>query len=110
MSPLRLIVALGPAIALLGCQQPDSARLAAAVEAFSKAADECLLDIRDRSMKYDRSSNCSSLGTLSRLYIDAGGGSSETPLQYEIVFERARATAWIARAISETGDSSLRIW
>jgi hypothetical protein len=43
-------------------------------------------------------------------YLDAGGGDPKTPLRYEIIFEQARATAWIALAVSYSGKPGIAIW
>ena len=93
---------------LSGCA--DHTRLELSAKALSKAADECLLEVRDRKMKYDKSPSCTSLGTLSMQYIEAGGFKTNTPAKYELIAVQARETAWMALALSESGKPSLRIW
>ena len=103
-----IVVAAATVFSVTGCA--DNARLELSANALSKAADECLLDVRDRRMKYEKSPNCASLSTLSLQYIEAGGFRTETPAKYALIAEKARATAWIALATSESGNRLLRIW
>jgi hypothetical protein len=86
------------------------ATLADTANRLSNMADECLLDTRDRGLKYDSSDHCLQLGKLSFAYLNAGGGDPETPYRYEVTFHQARATAWAALAISHSGNTGLSIW
>lgn len=95
-------------VSLSGCA--DHARLEMSARTLSKSAEECLLDVRDRKMKYEKSPSCTSLGALSMQYIEAGGFTADTPAKYELIAAQARATAWVALAISESGNPLLRIW
>jgi hypothetical protein len=80
-------------------------------KALSKAADECLYDVRDSGFKYDKSPNCTSLGALSELYIEAGGWQNVNSLsEHARIANEALTTAWKARAVSASGDPSIRIW
>lgn len=88
----------------------DHARLELVANAFSDAAEKCLLDVRDRKIKYDKSPSCTSLEALSKQYIDAGGMWNDTPAKSALVAEQARTMAWMALAISETGNPALSIW
>jgi hypothetical protein len=98
-------------IILVACGLTTSeSALRRTVEAFSNAAAECLVDVRDRDLDYERSANCLALGRLSRSYIDAGGLTDSTPAEFEKVAESARATAWSALAISKTKDKTLSLW
>ena len=58
-------VLLALSAALCGCQ-PDAsqARLKDTATALAKAADACLLDVRDKKLKYDKSPQCDSLRSL----------------------------------------------
>jgi hypothetical protein len=107
-SPIPSIVVSVAALAIVGCT--DNMRLELSATALSKAADECLYDVRDRRMKYEKSPNCVSLGTLATQYIEAGGFRPETPSKYELIAEKARRVAWVALATSESGNRPLRIW
>jgi hypothetical protein len=91
-----------------GCSAANS-KLTAAAEALSQTADQCLFDVRDRSLSYETSRNCSALGALSRAYIEAGGFQSE-PAEIALIAERARVSAWIARAASLPGGKGISIW
>ena len=109
LSPIPSIVVVAvTALAIVGCT--DNTRLELSANALSKAADECLLDVRDQRMKYKKSPNCVSLGALSTQYIEAGGFRNETPAKYALIAEKARTSAWIALATSESGNRLLRIW
>lgn len=96
-------------VSLVGCSLGSNERLELTAKALSKAADECLLDVRDRNFKYETSPNCASLKTVSMQYVEAGGFRPDTPAKYELIAAEARATAWAARATSASGRA-LTIW
>ncbi len=88
-----------------------SASLKVTAQALLDASGKCVQEVRDEGLKYENARNCTALGPLSKQYIDAGGGTPETPLEVEIRFERARVQAWMARALSESKNPALiRIW
>jgi hypothetical protein len=95
-------------LALTACDNNEA--LQNTVQRMSDAADQCLLDTRDRGLRYESSRNCQQLGSLSLAYIQAGGGSADTPPRYEAVYHRARATAWSALAVSRTGNPNISLW
>lgn len=78
--------------------------------ALAKTADECLADVRDREMTFSKSASCSSLSRLAREYKEAGGFRGNTPCRQALVAEQARGTAWMALAMSESGNRRLGIW
>jgi hypothetical protein len=77
---------------------------------LSTMANRCVTDVRDRGVKYDNSENCRSLGKIAQKYIDAGGFKESAPARADRIAESARARAWMALAISKTGDPRLTIW
>jgi hypothetical protein len=99
---------IAAALTLYACD--ENAALANTSKRIIDMASECLLDTRDRGLKYEASSHCQKLGALSQAYFDAGGGDPKTPLRYEIIFEQARTTAWIAMAVSYSGKPGISIW
>ena len=105
----RVILIAATMSVLYACGSDDG-RLELTAKALSTAADQCLLDVRDRKLKYETSSSCNSLRTLSLQHTEAGGFRSETPPRYALMAAEARATAWAARAISASGDPALSIW
>jgi hypothetical protein len=74
------------------------------------AANRCLGDVRDHEVKYENSQNCRSLSRLAQQYIEAGGFKDSAPAEADRMAEGARARAWMALAISKTGDKRLSIW
>lgn len=108
MPEQRLLLTSILAFALTSCNS-GSSRLRVAAEALSKSADECLYDVRDRNSSYDASPNCSGLRALSATYIEAGGFQRE-PVEIALIAERARVSAWMARAASLPGGKGLSIW
>jgi hypothetical protein len=93
-----------------GVSAPSAAGLEALAKEFSSAADHCLLDVRDHRLKFESSRSCRSLGPIHLRYVEAGGRAPNTPCRVELLVETGRATAWIALAVSKTGDPSLNIW
>jgi len=73
---------------------------------YSKVADECLLDVRDRNVPYSRSINCTTrLKNASSAYIDTGaqlayGFESKTIPNHAYISSTALSTAWSAAALS----------
>lgn len=102
------VLLVGMAISSISYGQSDSG-LRAASEALSRTADECLYDVRDRNQSYERSQNCMSLSRLASRYIALGGFQNEH-VELKLVAERARTTAWMARATSLAGGKPLSIW
>jgi hypothetical protein len=105
-----LIIPVAACFNLISCNSGGSERLELTANALSKSADECLLDVRDRGLKYETSSHCTSLKTLSMQHTEAGGFRSETPAKYALIAAEARATAWAARAVSASGNPAINIW
>jgi hypothetical protein len=84
-------------------------RLTAAAAALSRGAAACVVDTRDRHFKYEQSSNCTALRTLSSQYIDLGGFQDE-PLDIKIVAVQAQKDAWMALATSLANGRPISIW
>ncbi len=77
---------------------------------FVKAADNCLLDVRDNQIKYKESRHCNELGRLHLKYLNNGGHEKNTPLELELKVSNAIGVAWSARAVSISGDPSISLW
>ena len=77
---------------------------------MNTAADRCVTDVLDRKVKYESSENCQLLGKLAHQYTAAGGLKNSAPSRADRIAESARARAWMALAISKTGDPNLSIW
>lgn len=94
---------------LTGCSEAETKQELSA-KAFSAEADECLFDVRDRHFKYENSSHCNALGALISRFLDAGGGTPETPVKTALIVEQGLKTAWMARAVSASGGRWLKLW
>jgi hypothetical protein len=77
---------------------------------LSDAANHCLGDVRDNKLSYETSTHCRSLTRIAQQYVSAGGFKEGAPVRADRLAESARARAWMALAISKTGDPNLRIW
>jgi hypothetical protein len=103
---LRCIFATVLATPLAGCNSDSRVNervLEVAANAFSDASGECLLDVLDRGIWYEVSSNCASLSTLATQVIEAGGDLESAPCKYKLIVENAKSVAWSARASSALG-------
>jgi hypothetical protein len=67
-------------------------------------------DVLDRGAKYEDSTHCGSLSAIARQYVEAGGFTDKTSCPADRIAESARARAWMALAISKTGDKGLAVW
>lgn len=105
-APILCAIILG----ISGCR--DERRLELAAQALSKSADACLVAVRDHGAKYETCPDCTALSALSEQYIEAGGFDPQhpAPARIELVAERARTTAWMARATSASDGRTLSIW
>jgi hypothetical protein len=103
-----VIVFVTTAMWLVSCREISSSQRVAA-DALTRAADACLIDVRDRDLAWERSTNCASLSSLADSYIALGGFQSE-PAEVRVIAEQARATAWMARTVSLPGGKGLSIW
>ena len=99
---------IGIGVSTVSCRQTN-AELRAAADALSRAADECLYDVRDRNLTWEQSSHCGSLSALASSYIALGGFQNENA-EVRLVADRARTTAWMARATSLAGGRFLSVF
>jgi hypothetical protein len=104
-----VLVPVAATVVICGACSSASSKLKPLAEALSNTADQCLVDVRDRGASFETSQNCSALGPLASAYIEAGGFQNE-PAEIRLVAERARTTAWMARAASLPGGKGLSIW
>lgn len=74
------------------------------------AVNRCVVDVRDRGVKYESSTNCRSLGRIAQQYVASGGFKDNAPCRADRIAESARARAWMALAMSKTGEANLSIW
>ena len=72
--------------------------------------NRCVIDVRDKTSKYDTSPNCRALSDIAKRYIAAGGLKQSAPCTADRIAEGAHAKAWMALAVSKTGDPNLVIW
>ena len=106
------LVVAGTVTALVAHGEDEkSVRLDVTSKALYESADRCFLTVRDQHTKYETTPDCVALSSLSMRYIEAGGGTSKTPLKYEHRFSQAQRVAWMAVAHSEScSGKTLRIW
>ena len=94
---------------LVSCSSSD-AQLEKLASQLKEAVNRCVIDVRDKTSTYETSDNCRSLGRMAQQYIEAGGLKQSAPCRADRVAESARARAWMALAISKSGDRQLTIW
>jgi hypothetical protein len=104
LAPLLLLIPL-----MSACSSSDS-QLEAIATQLSDAVNRCVIDVRDKTTKYENSQNCRSLGRIAQQYVDAGGLKESAPCRADRIAEAARARAWMALAVSKSGDPGLSIW
>jgi hypothetical protein len=88
----------------------DYSKLEAAIDAFSSRADECLLDVRDRGLKFKSSPNCAALSMLSKSYLAAGGQKHDEPSPLRAKANSAQSVAMSAVAVSCVGKGFQIFW
>ena len=94
------------------CTVVHCADVVEAIEAAAQWVDinRCVIDVRDKTSKYDTSPNCRALSDIAKRYIAAGGLKQSAPCVADRIAEGAHAKAWMALAVSKTGDPNLVIW
>jgi hypothetical protein len=88
----------------------SGSKLESIASELTDAVNRCVVDVRDRRGSYEDSANCRSMGRIAQKYIDAGGFRDGAPCQADRIAESARAKAWMALAMSRTGNPNLSIW
>ena len=86
-------------------QTPTDPQLAAAADALLVAADGCYSSV-SAGQSWEESRNCAALQPLATSYIAAGGFQDE-PAAVALIGERARRTAWQARALECGGSRTI---
>jgi hypothetical protein len=107
MRPQRAV--LVPLLLMLASCSSDS-QLEKIANQLNAAVNRCVIDVRDKSSTYETSDNCRSLGPIAKQYIEAGGLKQSAPCRADRIAEAARARAWMALAVSKSGDPKLMIW
>ena len=102
------ILAMGMAL-LTGACSKDT-QLDSIARELETTVNRCVIDVRDKTSKYDTSPNCRALSDIAKRYIAAGGLKQSAPYVADRIAEGAHAKAWMALAISKTGDPNLVIW
>ena len=97
-------------IAVLTTLSPPAARKAA--ETFADTADECLLDVRDRGISYDKSKFCAVADPQHLAYVNLDrhslwGNTARAP-HHAFVVAKARSVLWSAVAISNAKHGTKR--
>lgn len=109
------------ALALTGCVDVVSRdmEMERAAMRFSKAADDCLLDVRDKRIPYAQSHNCTKLlDRTSAAYMSSSKAKltyiDEAVPRHAYIAESAKAVAWSAAALSNamfrTSEPVLSLW
>jgi hypothetical protein len=89
---------------------PQDTQLDSIARELEATVNRCVIDVRDKTSKYETSSNCRALSEIAKRYIAAGGLKQSAPCVADRIAEGARAKAWMALAVSRTGDPNLMIW
>jgi hypothetical protein len=97
-------------VTLLSACSSDQSKLESLARQLHEAVDRCLSDVRDRGVKYESSQYCRALTKPAHQYIDAGGLREDAGCRADRIAENARARAWMALAVSKSGDPRLSIW
>jgi hypothetical protein len=104
------IVLLLAVMSLISACSSRETQLDPIADQLSAAVNRCVIDVRDKGDKYETSENCRSLGEIAKQYIAAGGLKESAPCRADRLAESARARAWMAVAVSKSGDPNLTVW
>jgi hypothetical protein len=107
---LLFLTLMLPSAMLLSACSSDQSKLEPLAKQLHEAVDRCLSDVRDRGVKYETSQYCRALTKPAQQYIEAGGLREDAGCRADRIAENARARAWMALAVSKSGDPRLSIW
>jgi len=102
----HFLIAFLPLLLVPGCK--GSEREDAAL-AFYGDAEQCLFNVREGT-KFENSPNCGHLKQSSQRYINLGGQTETESSKSALIAEQARTMAWMARAISASGNPTISLW
>ena len=103
------ILAMTAALFAVACSHQDT-QLDVIARELEATVNRCVIDVRDKTSKYETSSNCRSLSEIAKRYVAAGGLKQSAPCTADRIAEGAHAKACMSLAISKTGDPNLMIW
>jgi hypothetical protein len=106
---LAPILAMTAALFTVACSHQDT-QLDVIARELEATVNRCVIDVRDKTSKYETSPNCRSLSEIAKRYVAAGGLKQSAPCTADRIAEGSHAKAWMALAISKTGDPNLMIW
>ena len=109
-SIMRTALMLAMTMSLLATACSKDTQLNSIARELETTVNRCVIDVRDKTSKYDTSPNCRALSEIAKRYIAAGGLKQSAPCVADRIAEGAHAKAWMALAISKTGDPNLVIW
>jgi hypothetical protein len=96
-------------VVLSSCSDRDDTGLTEA-KAYQARAEQCLLDVRERNLKFETSKNCQGLQALYGRWLDAIDPAKGRSEKVQLVMESAQRMAWGARAKSAANNPRLRLW
>jgi hypothetical protein len=109
-SIMRTTPMLAMAMSLLAASCSKDTQLDSIARELETTVNRCVIDVRDKTSKYETSPNCRALSETAKRYIAAGGLKQSAPCTADRIAEGAHAKAWMALAISKSGDPNLVIW
>jgi hypothetical protein len=101
---------LAMTMSLLAAACSKDTQLDSIARELETTVNRCVIDVRDKTSKYETSPNCRALSEIAKRYIAAGGLKQSAPCTADRIAEGAHAKAWMALAISKSGDPNLMIW
>jgi len=72
--------------------------------------NRCVIDVRDKTSNTRLRPIPAPSAKIAKRYVAAGGLKQSAPCVADRIAEGAHAKAWMALAISKTGDPNLMIW
>ena len=106
---MRTAPLLAMTMSLLATACSKDTQLDLIARELETTVNRCVIDVRDKTSKYETSPNCRALSEIAKRYIAAGGLKQSAPCTADRSTEGAHAKAWRALAISKSGDPNLMI-
>jgi hypothetical protein len=86
------MLALTISLLATACSHQDT-QLDSIARELEATVNRCVIDVRDKTSKYETSSNCRALSEIAKRYIAAGGLKQSAPCLADRIAEGARAKA-----------------
>jgi len=101
---MKMVSMLAIGVSLLAAACSKDTQLDSIARELEATVNRCVIDVRDKTSKYDTSPNCRALSDIAKRYIAAGGLKQSAPCVADRIAEGAHAARRFEDGRSEPRD------